>query len=176
MGIWHSVCPGRPIRLVVVWRPHRADSTTPAGKKVFGRLKPLEAFFSTDVALSPQAMLETYEDRWAIEMAIRDGHASYGIAQDQCRKFAHIVGANTFRLLMAAVRTLWCIVTSEQHGDVALQRFRPWYRHKVAPSQFDVAWACQELLQEAGIFPIPRFFTAVAENQHEGDTSKPSAA
>jgi hypothetical protein len=176
VGIWHSVLPGRRIRVVVVWRPYRADSATPQGKKAFGRLKPLEAFFSTDVTLSPHAILETYADRWAMEIDIRDGHAYYGVAQDQCRKFAHIVGANTLRLLMAAARTLWFIVTSEQHTDVALQRFRPWYRHKVAPSQFDVAWACREVLQEAGIFPIPRFFTAVAENQQDIDESKRIAA
>ena len=121
-------------------------------------------------------MLETYEDRWAIEIDIRDGHASYGIAQDQCRKLEHIVGVNTVRLLMAAARTLWFIASSEQYADVALQRFRPWYRHKVAPSQFDVAWACREVLQEAGIFPIPRVFTAVAENQQEVDKPKPIAA
>src|SRR5216684_3883263 len=80
-----------------------------------------------------------------------------------------IVGANTLRLLLAAARTLWCIVTSAQQADVALQRLRPWYRHKVAPSQFDVAWACREVLQEADIFPIPRFFTPVAESQQEID-------
>jgi len=77
---------------------------------------------------------------------------------------------------MAAARTLWFIVSSEQHADVSLQRFRPWSRHKVAPSQFDVAWACREGLQEAGIFPIPRFFTAVAENQQEIDKSERIAA
>ena len=161
---------------MVVWRPHRAHSTPSTGKKAFGRLTPLAAFFSTDVSLSPQAIVETSEDRWARAMALRDGHASYGIAQDQCRTCTHIVGANTLRLLMAAARTVWCIVTSAQHGAVALQRFRPWYRHKVAPSQCDVAWACQELFQEAGIVPIPRFCTAVAENRHEPDTSEPIAA
>jgi hypothetical protein len=175
-GIWHSVLPGRLLRIVVVWRPHLDGPAKPNSSKAFGRLKPLEAFFSTAVSLSPYTILETYEDRWAMEIDIRDGHAYYGIAQDQCRKFEHIVGANTFRLLMAAARTLWFIVTSEQHVDVALQRFRPWYRHKVAPSQFDVAWACREVLQEAGIFPIPRFFTAVAENQQEVDKPKPIAA
>jgi DDE superfamily endonuclease len=176
VGIWHSVLPGRLLRVVVVWRPHLAGPQKPHGRKAFGRLKPLEAFFSTDVSLSPHAILETYADRWAMEIAIRDGHAYYGVAQDQCRKFEHILGANTFRLLMAAARTLWFIVSSEQHADVALQRFRPWYRHKVAPSQFDVAWACREGLQEAGIFPIPRFFTAVAGNQQELDTSERIAA
>ena len=100
----------------------------------------------------------------------------YGVAQDQCRKVECIVGANTFRLLMAAARTLWFIVSSEQQAEVSLQRFRPWYRQKVAPSQFDVMWACREVLHEAGIFPIPRIFTGVAENQQEFDPSKPRAA
>ena len=163
--MWHSVLPGRLIRIVVVWRPHLAGSPRPSGHKAFGRLKPLEAFFSTEVSLSPHALLETYADRWAMEIDIRDGHAYYGVAQDQCRKFQSIVGANTFRLLMAAARTLWFIVTSAQQANVSLQWFRPWYRHKVAPSQFDVAWACRESLQEAGIFPIPRLFIAVAKNQ-----------
>lgn len=176
VGIWHSVLPGRLLRVVVVWRPHLAGPKKPNGRKAFGRLKPLEAFFSTEVSISPHAILETYADRWAIEIAIRDGHAYYGVAQDQCRKCEHILGANTLRLLLAAARTLWFIVSSEQHADVALQRLRPWYRHKVAPSQFDVAWACRADLQEAGIFPIPRFFTAVAENQQEIDTSERIAA
>ena len=176
VGIWHSVLPGRLLRVVVVWRPHRDGPAQPNRRKAFGRLKPLEAFFSTDVVLAPHAILETYEDRWAMESDIRDGHASYGRAQDQCRKFEHIVGANTLRLLMAAVRTLWFIVTSEQHTDVALWRLRPWYRHKVAPSQFDVAWACREDLQEAGIFLIPRIFTAVPKNQQELDKSELLAA
>jgi len=172
VGLWHSVLPGRPIRVVVVWRPHLQGPKAPHGTKAFGRLKPLEAFFSTDVSLSAPALLETYADRWAIEIDIRDGHAYYGVAQDQCRKYERIVGANTLRLLMAAARTLWFLVKSEQYADVLLQRFRPWYRHKVAPSQFDVAWACREDLQEAGIFPIPRVFTAVPENQQELDKSK----
>ena len=176
VGLWHSVFPGRPMRVVVVWRPHLQGTKAPNSPNAFGRLKPLEAFFSTDVALSAHAILETYEDRWAIEIDIRDGHAYDGVAQDQCRKFERMVGAHTFRWLMAAARTLWCIVSSEPHADVALQRFRPWYRHKVAPSQFDVAWACRAVLQEAGIFPIPRFFTAVAENQQKIDTSELIAA
>ena len=160
------------------WSGDRTLTVRPQPKstKAFGRLKPLEAFFSTAVSLSAHLILETYADRWAMEIDIRDGHAYYGIAQDQCRKYEHIVGANTLRLLLAAARTLWFIVTSEQHADVVLQRLRPWYRHKVAPSQFDVAWACRDVLQEAGIFPIPRFFTAVAENQQEIDTSERIAA
>ena len=58
---------------------------------------------------------------------------------------------------MAAARTLWFIDRVEQGMEVPLCRYRPWYRQKVAPSQLDVMWACREALQEAGIFPIPRF-------------------
>ena len=126
--------------------------------------------------LAPPGAAEFVICDHTIEIDIRDGHAYYGIAQDHCRKYAHIVGANTLRLLLAAARTLWFIGTSEQQADVSLQRCRPWYRQKMAPSQFDVAWACRESLQEAGIFPIPRVFTAVAKKQQEMDTAEPIAA
>jgi len=176
VGIGPSVFPGRLLRVVVVWRPHLDGPATPNRSKAFGRLKPLEAFFSTAVSRSPHTMLETYEARWAIDIAIRDGHAYDGIAQDHGRKCEPIVGANPLRLLLAAARTMWFIPSSAQDVDVSLQRFRPWSRPKGAPSQLDVAWACREVLQEAGIFPIPRFFTAVAENQPEVDKPKPIAA
>jgi uncharacterized protein YbjQ (UPF0145 family) len=176
VGMWPSVFPGRLMRVVVVWRPRLEGLQGPNGTKAFGRLKPLDAFFSTAVALSPHAIVGTYEDRWAMAMALRDGHAYDGVAQDQCRTVEGIVGAHTLRLLMAAARPLWGIGSSAQPVEVALQRLRPWSRHKVAPSQFDVMWACREVLQEAGIFPIPRVFLGVAENQHELDPSKPRAA
>jgi hypothetical protein len=120
VGLWHSVLPGRPIRVVVVWRPPRADRPALTGRKAFGRLKPLEAFFSTEVTLTPLVLFATYADRWAMEMAIRDSHASYGLAQDQCRQYEHMVGANTLRLLLAAARTLWFIVTSERQAEGGL--------------------------------------------------------
>lgn len=109
------------MRIVVVWRPPREAPQGPKGPKAFGRRKPLEAFFSTDGALSVHATLGTYEDRWAMEIAMRDGHAYYGVAQDHCRNVESLIGVNTFRLLMAAARTLWCIVSSAQHAEVALQ-------------------------------------------------------
>ena len=39
-----------------------------------------------------------------------------------------------------------------------------------------VAWACREDLQGAGIFPIPRIFTAMPKNQQALDTSELMAA
>jgi hypothetical protein len=87
-----------------------------------------------------------------------------------------MVGANTFRLVMAAARTRWCLEQAHQRHGMHLQRYRPWYRQKCAPSQLDIAWACREALHEAGVFPIPRFTLDLAENHEEQDHALPSAA
>ena len=144
----------------------RAKKTTPA----------VEAFFTTDLSLSPHAILSEYGDRWAVEIEIRDANAFDGLGQDQCRKRQRIMGANTFRLVMAAARTLWFIDQVERGTGMHLCRYRPWYRQKVAPSQLDVVWACREALHEAGIFPIPRFTPELAENNAEPEHALPLAA
>ena len=175
VGLWHRVFPGQLLRVVVVWRPHLAASPRPEGPTACGRLKPWKAFCSPEVPAAPHTLVETSADRWAMDIALRDSHADDGVAPDQCRTFAPILGAHTLRVLMAAARTLWCMLTSEPPPALSL-RWRPWDRHKGAPSQGDVMWACRESLQEEGIFPIPRFCTTVAENQPEIDTSAPMAA
>jgi DDE superfamily endonuclease/Archaeal putative transposase ISC1217 len=172
-GLWHSVLPGRLIRVVVL-RRDVARSTTRSGQR-----KPpptIEAFFTTDLSLSAEDILAEYRDRWAVEIEIRDANAFDGLGQDQCRKRQHIMGANTFRLVLAAARTLWFIDRVEHGTEVNLCRYRPWYRQKVAPSQLDVVWACREALHEAGIFPILRFTPAQAENDEESDNALPLAA
>ena len=172
-GLWHSVLPGRLIRIVVVRREATHCLQKPGQRKP---PPPVEAFFSTDLSLSPQDLLREYRDRWAVEIAIRDTNAFDGLGQDQCRKWQRIVGANTFRLVMAAARTLWFIAPVERSTPLDLQRYRPWYRQKVAPSQLDVVWACRESLHEAGIFPITRFTPELAENQQGPENVLPLAA
>jgi hypothetical protein len=77
---------------------------------------------------------------------------------------------------MAAARTLWFIDQVERGTDLQLCRYRPWYRHKVAPSQLDVVWTCREALYEAGIFPIPRFSPDMAINHEDTENAVPLAA
>ena len=160
-GLWHSVLPGRLVRVVVLRRDRKPTTTRP------GQRKPppaIEAFFTTDLTLSAQDILNEYDDRWAVEMEIRDANAFDGLGQVQCRKRQRILGANTFRLVMAAARTLWFLDQVERGTTFNLCRYRPWYRQKVAPSQLDVVWACREVLYDAGIVPIPRFTPDLAEN------------
>ena len=172
-GLWHAVLPGRLVRVVVLRRESKRAPKRP------GQRKPppaIEAFFTTALTLSAQDILNEYSDRWAVEIAIRDANAFDGLGQDQCRKRQRILGVNTFRLVMAAARTLWFIDQVECGTTFNLCCYRPWYRQKVAPSQLDVVWACREALHEAGIFPIPRFTPALAENHDEPEHALPLAA
>lgn len=172
-GLWHAVLPGRLVRVVVLRRQGKPAPTQP------GHRKPppaIAAFFTTDLTLSAHDILHEYDDRWAVDMALRDTKACDGLGRDQCRKWQRIVGANTFRLVMAAARTLWCIGHVECGMTCNLCCYRPWYRQKVAPSQLEVVWACRETLHEAGIVPIPRFTPTLAENPEEPEHALPLAA
>jgi DDE superfamily endonuclease len=172
-GLWHAVLPGRLIRIIVVRRDATRGLTRPGPRKPPPRV---EAFVSTELTLSPSDILREYRARWAVEIEIRDANAFDGLGQDQCRKRQHIIGANTFRFVMAAARTLWFIDQVARRPNLNLQRYRPWYRQKVAPSQLDVVWACRESLHEAGIFPIPRFTPEPIENKQESENVLPLAA
>ena len=102
-GVWHSVLPGRLMRIVVLRRKAKGATKRP------GQSKPppaIAAFFTTALTLSIQDILNEYCDRWAVEIDIRDANAFDGLGQDQCRKRQRLLGANTFRLVMAAARTL----------------------------------------------------------------------
>jgi DDE superfamily endonuclease len=64
-GLWHSVLPGRLIRVVVLRRERHGVPPRPDHRKL---PPPVEAFFTTDLTLSPQEILNKYGDRWAVEI------------------------------------------------------------------------------------------------------------
>jgi hypothetical protein len=172
-GLWQTVLPGRLIQVVVGRRPR------PLRARKSGQRKPLptgEALFTTDLTLSLEAILAQSRERWAVEITIRDGKAFAGFGHDQCRKREQVVGANTLRLVLAAARTLWFVEQTCQRADRDLTRYRPWYRHKRAPSQLDIVWTWREALLLAGVFPILRFTLGLAEIPQEPEKVLPLAA
>lgn len=173
VGFWHPVLPERPVRVVVVRRPATPRDPRPGQRKP---RPPVEAFFTTDLTLSLSAILAQYRERWAVEITIRDSNLWAGFGQDQCRKVERVVGANTLRLVLAAARTLWFVEQASRAEPLDLQRYRPWYRHKQAPSQRDIGWACREALHAAGVFPIPRFTPDLARIHQEPENALPLAA
>jgi hypothetical protein len=172
-GLWPTVLPGRVLRVVVVRRPTPLRPRPPRRRKP---RPPLEAFFTTDLTLSLEAILGQYRERWAVEITLRDSNTCAGFGQDQCRKRERVVGANTLRLVLAAARTLWFVEQTSRAVSLDLQRYRPWYRQKCAPSQLDIVWACREALQNAGVFPIPRCAPGLATNHEELEIALPLAA
>jgi hypothetical protein len=172
-GVWHAVLPGRMLRVVVVRRP------TPTRVRKPGQRKPpppVEAFFTTDLALSLEAILAQYRERWAVEITIRDSNTFAGFGQDQCRKRERVLGANTFRLVLTAARTLWFVEHTVRTPALELGRYRPWYHQKCAPSQVDIVWTWREALHTAKVFPIPRFTPDLAEIHQASETALPLAA
>src|SRR5512144_898918 len=126
-GIWHSVLPGVRLRVVLIRR--LALQGQPNSQQQW-----LEAFFTTDLTLSPEQILSQARGRWAIEIEIRDANQHYALGQDHCRRYERIVAINACRLLMGACQLLWFIQRLDTGNSLALQRYRPWYRHKVMPS------------------------------------------
>ncbi len=160
-GLWHAVLPGRLLRVVVVRRLAPTRARKPGHRQP---PPPIEAFFTTDLTLSLEAILAQYRERWAVEITLRDSNAFAGLGQDQCRKRERVVGANTFRLVLAAARTLWFVEHTARVPAIELGRYRPWYRQKVAPTQLDIVWTWREALLAAGVFPIPRFAPGLVQN------------
>jgi hypothetical protein len=66
VGLWHTVLPGRLVRVVVVRRRPAILTNQPGQRKP---LPPVVAFFTTDLALSVEDILQPYRDRWAIEIS-----------------------------------------------------------------------------------------------------------
>ncbi len=154
---WHKVRPGEDLLIVVVWRPHLKEKAHPRDQR-----RVLEAFFSTDLNESQEAVLEAYAGRWAVEIDIRDAYAHYGLGLDRCRNLTRIEALNQMRLMLAAARTIWFMVTY-QNQTLDLVYLRPWYIAKADPSQRDIATALREALNQEAISPIPRFFIPIAE-------------
>jgi hypothetical protein len=101
-GLWHSVLPGRLIRVVVLRRdPNRCSLK--AGQRT--PPPPVEAVFTTDLTLSAHDILHEYADRWAVE-----------ICQSQPVKMTW----SPLRLLIATIIYLRGLVKREDIGDVDL--------------------------------------------------------
>jgi len=159
--------------VVVVRRSRQPRARKPGPRKP---LPAVEALFTTDLTLSLEAILAQYRERWAVEITTRDSSAFAGFGQDQCRKRERVVGANTLRLVLAAARTLWFVEQTCRTADRDLTRYRPWYRHKGVPSQLDIVWTWREALHAAGVFPILRFASGLAEIPQEPEKVLPLAA
>lgn len=122
-AFWQSGGPTRLLRCVVVWRPD-------------GRY-PYESFFSTDPTLSVQEILETYAQRWSLEVTFHETKASLGVDHGQPWTAAAVERTAPTGMLVYSLVVLW--YADHGHGSpAATWPRRPWYARKQTTSFEDM--------------------------------------
>jgi len=71
------------------------------------------AFLSTDLDLSPEAVLETYAKRWAIEPCFKECKQHLSLGKERCRNFDSLFASNA----IAFIRSLFLSVTKRLEND-----------------------------------------------------------
>lgn len=128
---WYRPCGIRLVRVVIV--------------KVHDGAIGIRVFFCTDASLSPSAILEGYEQRWAIEVCFRDLKQLLGFADSSARKEAAVQRTAPFVGITYTTLVLWFARDIHQ-CSFAAPPLRPWYPHKRGMSFADVLRAAQRVL------------------------------
>jgi hypothetical protein len=115
-AIWYHVCPDRLIKIVIVRDPE-------------GKVED-EYFFSTDLEMSPEAIVHCYTGRWAIEVAFRETKQYLGMDEPQARKKEAVLRITPFCLWLNSVIKLWFVLETRQEQQPTLLKNDPWYTHK----------------------------------------------
>jgi len=139
-ALWYPSAGSRPLRIVVVRDPR-------------GKRKD-DCFFSTDLSMTPEAILEAYALRWAIEVAFRDSKQCLGFERPQCRTRQAVERTAPFAFVTYAVIVAWFCQCGHKLYPGLLPR-APWYRHKRAPSFADMHNILRVVLVREGLFADP---------------------
>ena len=151
VALWYNSTGNAPVRAVVVRDPK-------------GRRKD-DAFFSTDPDMSVETILETYAQRWSIEVAFRDSKQQLGFERSQARTRKAIERTGPFAFVTYTITVAWfCRVGYCHYPEL---RIMPWYPHKRGPSFADM----QTLLRQE---ILCRGFSYTPENMHPFE--KPNGA
>ena len=92
-----------------------------------------DCFFSTDLNLSPKAILELFAQRWPLEVAFYNAKQFLGLEDPQNRTPKAVRAAAPIALYLHTMVILWFA----KHGRFDAKAFRethPWYTQKRTPS------------------------------------------
>lgn len=128
---WYRACGGRLLRVVVV--------------HLDGGNYPIRVFFSTQVSLSPKAILEGYATRWSIEVCFRDLKQLLGFGDSSARKAQAVLRTAPFVGFTYTILVIWFIEGAHK-SKLATPPIRPWYSHKSGLCFADVLRTTQRVL------------------------------
>lgn len=123
VALWYNSAGARSLRIVVVRDPS-------------GRRKD-DCFFSTDLNLSPKAILELFALRWPLEVAFYNAKQFLGLEDPQNRTPKAVQRTAPLALYLHDLVILWFA----EHGHFDARAYRlthPWYVHKRTPSFADM--------------------------------------
>jgi hypothetical protein len=123
VALWYNSAGAHPLRILVVRDPS-------------GRRKD-DCFFSTDLSLSPMAILELFAWRWPLEVAFYNAKQFLGLEDPQNRTPKAVQRTAPLALYLYDLVILWFA----EHGRFDAQAYRrthPWYTQKQTPSFADM--------------------------------------
>jgi len=137
---WYRACGVRLLRIVVV-----RVSTGSLGLRVF---------FSTDTSATVRHILESYAQRWAIEVCFRDLKQLLGFSDSSARTEKAVARTAPFVGFTYSLLVLWAVRGAYQL-PVAAPPLRPWYLHKRGLAFADILRAAQRVLVATDVLDLP---------------------
>jgi hypothetical protein len=126
---------GKPLLKIVIVRLHQGQV-------------PLRVLFCTDSTRSAQAILQSYAQRWAIEVLFRDLKQLLGFASSRARSRLAVLRTAPFVGVCYTLLVLWSLQQGLSLSQVALP-VRPWYPTKRTVSFADILRLAQRTLSSA---------------------------
>jgi hypothetical protein len=139
-ALWYSSAGTKMLRIVVV--------RDPKGKRKD------DCFFSTDLTIRPEAILEAYALRWSLEVAFRDSKQFLGFERSQCWTRKAVERTAPFAFVTYAIVVLWFAQEGHQLYPQVI-KLVPWYRHKRGPSFADMHQTARYALLRQELFETP---------------------
>jgi hypothetical protein len=135
--LWYGALKAQPVQ-VVLSRP----VGVPDGYEL--------ALVTTDLAATPQVIIERYADRWSAEIMFLDARHLAGVGEARTRTQRSVERLVPFGLCCLSVAIYWYARHGLPAQDLAAHRARaPWYRHKRAISVADMLAALRRCLLAA---------------------------
>jgi DDE superfamily endonuclease len=124
--LWPAVFGTRPVQVVLV-----RDPAAPDGFDL--------ALVTTDLAATPDQLVERYATRWSVEVCFRAARQDAGVGQARNRTRRAVERTVPFGLVCYSLAICWYATCGHHPADLAARRaLTPWYQTKHTPSAADM--------------------------------------
>jgi hypothetical protein len=134
--LWYAGAKADPVMVVLVRDP------TGQGRD--------EALVSTDPTASAAFVITGYCRRWSVELAFFNSKQYLGLHEPRVRAERSVERAHPTAWFVGSLTILWYCVVG--HGGSHVERERPWYTTKVAPTFTDMLGALRLQMWESKIY------------------------